>query len=742
MKNTNPKHMEISSSNVLSSVLLSTSVLAGVFMFSGTNISANVKNDTQTTVQTTQMQKEVEQSKQVTNGTATTKAADDTISNSQAKTVTQVVDDKAEAEKTDNAASDSQVKANVPTSADTKSDSEKTDAENNTQVKASSNSATTASTTNQSTESTEVAPNSSTVEKRDANYNKKSESSVKEEKEYTLNTDEYNKIYSKIKKIHSQGQKDYGDSWWGMFEFWYSDTESYANGDIALDDESQKNFDDMVSYLKATIATYDANDVPKETTENEYNYYQKMDPNGEKFSSFTSSSCNEFSVSQDDAMEALSDVNEENLRESDYVKALNMMKKAYKALKPRASKDSVNQLSQIVQGMKDFDDARNHGVPGYSWYVNGDDYNEMYEFFDDLENFFSYGGNWMYTPEKGVDWGSFTVENSSQEEVDDLIARAEEVKSHPLIAKKIDTAAIDKAEKRVDAELNKTDIYTEESITMVRVYVNNMISFGLNRNDGEFPDVPQIVDSVLDGLNMLVKKDNSNNNNINKKALSTASAKANEALNNAAKYTQDSIAKLRTAFDLAMKVQNNKNATQAEVDTAAKALNTAIEALVSVDGNNGSSDNQNDTKDNNGSSNNQNDTKDNNDSSNDQSNSGNNNGSNDGQISSNTNNHTNANDAVNNQNSASISSANNSNTSSNPSVNTVADNNMVNLVANTNSSSTSVNKTKTTSSSNSSVNALPQTDERSQHAEMATGFVGLLLAVLGFVGISFRKRRN
>jgi LPXTG-motif cell wall-anchored protein len=67
---------------------------------------------------------------------------------------------------------------------------------------------------------------------------------------------------------------------------------------------------------------------------------------------------------------------------------------------------------------------------------------------------------------------------------------------------------------------------------------------------------------------------------------------------------------------------------------------------------------------------------------------------------------------------------------------------MVNLVANTNSSSTSVNKTKTTSSSNSSVNALPQTDERSQHAEMATGFVGLLLAVLGFVGISFRKRRN
>jgi hypothetical protein len=742
MKNTNPKHMEISSSNVLSSVLLSTSVLAGVFMFSGTNISANVKNDTQTTVQTTQMQKEVEQSKQVTNGTATTKAADDTISNSQAKTVTQVVDDKAEAEKTDNAASDSQVKANVPTSADTKSDSEKTDAENNTQVKASSNSATTASTTNQSTESTEVAPNSSTVEKRDANYNKKSESSVKEEKEYTLNTDEYNKIYSKIKKIHSQGQKDYGDSWWGMFEFWYSDTESYANGDIALDDESQKNFDDMVSYLKATIATYDANDVPKETTENEYNYYQKMDPNGEKFSSFTSSSCNEFSVSQDDAMEALSDVNEENLRESDYVKALNMMKKAYKALKPRASKDSVNQLSQIVQGMKDFDDARNHGVSGYSWYVNGDDYNEMYEFFDDLENFFSYGGNWMYTPEKGVDWGSFTVENSSQEEVDDLIARAEEVKSHPLIAKKIDTAAIDKAEKRVDAELNKTDIYTEESITMVRVYVNNMISFGLNRNDGEFPDVPQIVDSVLDGLNMLVKKDNSNNNNINKKALSTASAKANEALNNAAKYTQDSIAKLRTAFDLAMKVQNNKNATQAEVDTAAKALNTAIEALVSVDGNNGSSDNQNDTKDNNGSSNNQNDTKDNNDSSNDQSNSGNNNGSNDGQISSNTNNHTNANDAVNNQNSASISSANNSNTSSNPSVNTIADNNMVNLVANTNSSSTSVNKTKTTSSSNSSVNALPQTDERSQHAEMATGFVGLLLAVLGFVGISFRKRRN
>lgn len=742
MKNTNPKHMEISSSNVLSSVLLSTSVLAGVFMFSGTNISANVKNDTQTTVQTTQMQKEVEQSKQVTNGTATTKAADDTISNSQAKTVTQVVDDKAEAEKTDNAASDSQVKANVPTSADTKSDSEKTDAENNTQVKASSNSATTASTTNQSTESTEVAPNSSTVEKRDANYNKKSESSVKEEKEYTLNTDEYNKIYSKIKKIHSQGQKDYGDSWWGMFEFWYSDTESYANGDIALDDESQKNFDDMVSYLKATIATYDANDVPKETTENEYNYYQKMDPNGEKFSSFTSSSCNEFSVSQDDAMEALSDVNEENLRESDYVKALNMMKKAYKALKPRASKDSVNQLSQIVQGMKDFDDARNHGVSGYSWYVNGDDYNEMYEFFDDLENFFSYGGNWMYTPEKGVDWGSFTVENSSQEEVDDLIARAEEVKSHPLIAKKIDTVAIDKAEKRVDAELNKTDIYTEESITMVRVYVNNMISFGLNRNDGEFPDVPQIVDSVLDGLNMLVKKDNSNNNNINKKALSTASAKANEALNNAAKYTQDSIAKLRTAFDLAMKVQNNKNATQAEVDTAAKALNTAIEALVSVDGNNGSSDNQNDTKDNNGSSNNQNDTKDNNDSSNDQSNSGNNNGSNDGQISSNTNNHTNANDAVNNQNSASISSANNSNTSSNPSVNTVADNNMVNLVANTNSSSTSVNKTKTTSSSNSSVNALPQTDERSQHAEMATGFVGLLLAVLGFVGISFRKRRN
>jgi hypothetical protein len=348
----------------------------------------------------------------------------------------------------------------------------------------------------------------------------------------------------------------------------------------------------------------------------------------------------------------------------------------------------------------------------------------------------------MYTPEKGVDWGSFTVENSSQEEVDDLIARAEEVKSHPLIAKKIDTAAIDKAEKRVDAELNKTDIYTEESITMVRVYVNNMISFGLNRNDGEFPDVPQIVDSVLDGLNMLVKKDNSNNNNINKKALSTASAKANEALNNAAKYTQDSIAKLRTAFDLAMKVQNNKNATQAEVDTAAKALNTAIEALVSVDGNNGSSDNQNDTKDNNGSSNNQNDTKDNNDSSNDQSNSGNNNGSNDGQISSNTNNHTNANDAVNNQNSASISSANNSNTSSNPSVNTIADNNMVNLVANTNSSSTSVNKTKTTSSSNSSVNALPQTDERSQHAEMATGFVGLLLAVLGFVGISFRKRRN
>lgn len=570
------------------------------------------------------------------------------------------------------------------------------------------------------------------MEKRDANYNKKSESSVKEEKEYTLNTDEYNKIYSKIKKIHSQGQKDYGDSWWGMFEFWYSDTESYANGDIALDDESQKNFDDMVSYLKATIATYDANDVPKETTENEYNYYQKMDPNGEKFSSFTSSSCNEFSVSQDDAMEALSDVNEENLRESDYVKALNMMKKAYKALKPRASKDSVNQLSQIVQGMKDFDDARNHGVSGYSWYVNGDDYNEMYEFFDDLENFFSYGGNWMYTPEKGVDWGSFTVENSSQEEVDDLIARAEEVKSHPLIAKKIDTAAIDKAEKRVDAELNKTDIYTEESITMVRVYVNNMISFGLNRNDGEFPDVPQIVDSVLDGLNMLVKKDNSNNNNINKKALSTASAKANEALNNAAKYTQDSIAKLRTAFDLAMKVQNNKNATQAEVDTAAKALNTAIEALVSVDGNNGSSDNQNDTKDNNGSSNNQNDTKDNNDSSNDQSNSGNNNGSNDGQISSNTNNHTNANDAVNNQNSASISSANNSNTSSNPSVNTVADNNMVNLVANTNSSSTSVNKTKTTSSSNSSVNALPQTDERSQHAEMATGFVG----------ISFRKRRN
>jgi hypothetical protein len=60
MKNTNPKHMEISSSNVLSSVLLSTSVLAGVLMFSGTNISANVKNDTQTTVQTTQMQKEVD----------------------------------------------------------------------------------------------------------------------------------------------------------------------------------------------------------------------------------------------------------------------------------------------------------------------------------------------------------------------------------------------------------------------------------------------------------------------------------------------------------------------------------------------------------------------------------------------------------------------------------------------------------------------------------------------------------
>ncbi|GKQ43167.1 hypothetical protein RD055328_10900 [Companilactobacillus sp. RD055328] len=142
----------------------------------------------------------------------------------------------------------------------------------------------------------------------------------------------------------------------------------------------------------------------------------------------------------------------------------------------------------------------------------------------------------------------------------------------------VDKTALVKAISDGQSYIDKSSEYTDDSIANLKAAMAAAQSVNNDKNATQ-AQVDAATKALSDAIAALVEKPDTPVD-VNKDNLESAINNANDSLNNSDKYTDDSVNALNDALSKAQSVYNDKNATQAQVDAATKALNDAIAALV------------------------------------------------------------------------------------------------------------------------------------------------------------------
>jgi len=169
-------------------------------------------------------------------------------------------------------------------------------------------------------------------------------------------------------------------------------------------------------------------------------------------------------------------------------------------------------------------------------------------------------------------------ENATQESVDAAKTAVEEAtkglteKPAPEVNKDALKTAIETAKEA----LKEADKYTEESVKALEAAVAEAEKVVADENATQ-ESVDAAKTAVEEATKGLTEKPAVPE--VNKDALKAALAEAAQKLESADNFTEESVKALKEAMDLAQSVLDNPEANQAEADTAATAVRTAIENL-------------------------------------------------------------------------------------------------------------------------------------------------------------------
>ena len=171
-------------------------------------------------------------------------------------------------------------------------------------------------------------------------------------------------------------------------------------------------------------------------------------------------------------------------------------------------------------------------------------------------------------------------ENATQESVDAATTAVEEATrglaekpAVPEVNKDALKAAIEKAEDVL--ENLEEDAYTPESVEALKGALETAKGVFDNADavQAEVDQAAEAIETAISGLTVKPAPE------ADKTALKAALAEAAQKLENAESFTEESVNALKEAMDLAQSVLDNPEANQAEADTAATAVRTAIENL-------------------------------------------------------------------------------------------------------------------------------------------------------------------
>ena len=171
-------------------------------------------------------------------------------------------------------------------------------------------------------------------------------------------------------------------------------------------------------------------------------------------------------------------------------------------------------------------------------------------------------------------------ENATQESVDSATTAVEEATrglaekpAVPEVNKDALKAAIEKAEDVL--ENLEEDAYTPESVEALKGALETAKGVFDNTDavQAEVDQAAEAIETAISGLTVKPAPE------ADKTALKAALAEAAQKLENAESFTEESVNALKEAMDLAQSVLDNPEANQAEADTAATAVRTAIENL-------------------------------------------------------------------------------------------------------------------------------------------------------------------
>ena len=171
-------------------------------------------------------------------------------------------------------------------------------------------------------------------------------------------------------------------------------------------------------------------------------------------------------------------------------------------------------------------------------------------------------------------------ENATQESVDAATTSVEEATrglaekpAVPEVNKDALKAAIEKAEDVL--ENLEEDAYTPESVEVLKGALETAKGVFDNADavQAEVDQAAEAIETAISGLTVKPAPE------ADKTALKAALAEAAQKLESADNFTEESVKALKEAMDLAQSVLDNPEANQAEADTAATAVRTAIENL-------------------------------------------------------------------------------------------------------------------------------------------------------------------
>ena len=171
-------------------------------------------------------------------------------------------------------------------------------------------------------------------------------------------------------------------------------------------------------------------------------------------------------------------------------------------------------------------------------------------------------------------------ENATQESVDAAKTAVEEATrglaekpAVPEVNKDALKAAIEKAEDVL--ENLEEDAYTPESVEALKGALETAKGVFDNADavQAEVDQAAEAIETAISGLTVKPAPE------ADKTALKAALAEAAQKLESADNFTEESVKALKEAMDLAQSVLDNPEANQAEADTAATAVRTAIENL-------------------------------------------------------------------------------------------------------------------------------------------------------------------